>query len=178
LILYDRFLLIVNFVFLILLILFVFRISDTYGFKRKNLIFETKSFNNWNLNHWGGHSASLLNGSIKFIGVDVPKDKGEDGIHFNLQDKLTLGKKYEVNCHTYSDSGTNAKIRLWCHDNTDRNVPNGSRATTEFKTPRKQGEEISLTFKADYNRDMRIHIQYKPGNGAIYVDEVKIYELI
>ncbi len=53
----------------------------------------------------------------------------------------------------------------------------GSKLATEYKTPSKQGEVISLIFSPQFNADVRIHLQYKSGDGQIMVSEVKIHKV-
>ncbi|OGU93071.1 MAG: hypothetical protein A2475_14210 [Ignavibacteria bacterium RIFOXYC2_FULL_35_21] len=130
--------------------------------------------NLWNLNHWGSNCASIIDNKMVFTGTSAPE--GKDGSHINLFNILENGKTYEISCFAKSDIGTEAKFQLWCHDQKD---PNSSRTTvaTDYKIPSYNGEKFSLNFKAEYNNDIRIHLQYLPGKGRIEVRDVRISEL-
>jgi hypothetical protein len=66
-------------------------------------------------------------------------------------------------------------FQLWCHDKTGVK-PDGVEVSTEFKTPSEHGEKISLIFKAGFNKNIRIHLQYKPGQGRIEISDIRILE--
>lgn len=125
----------------------------------------------WRLNHWGSRCAKIVGDRIVFTGTSAPE--GEDGSHIDLNNFLEIGKSYKVTCWAKSSSGTDGVFRLWCHDQTGA-IPTGSVAATLFRTPAQEGEEIGLTFTAEYNKNIRIHLQYKPGIGEIEISDVKI----
>lgn len=125
----------------------------------------------WRLNHWGSNCASIINDKMIFKGTFAPK--GTDGSHIDLNNLLEIGKTYEVSCLTKSLTNTNGMFQLWCHDKTGTK-PDGASETTKFKTPSTEGERIKLNFKAVYNNNIRLHLQYKPGQGQIQVSDVKI----
>lgn len=130
--------------------------------------------NSWNLNHWKSTCASIVGDKMIFIGTSAPK--GTDGSHIDLNDILEVGKIYEISCFAKSDINTNGMFQLWCHDQTG-SEPNGAKSLTPYKTPTLEGEEFKLKFKAEYNRNIRIHLQYTPGQGRIEISNVKIYKL-
>jgi hypothetical protein len=131
--------------------------------------------NLWRLNHWGGSCASIVDGKMIFTGTSVPGET--DGCHIDLNNMLEIGKSYEISCIAKSDPGTNGMFQLWCHDKTGEK-PDGVDVSTQYKIPSTEGEKIKLKFKAEYNSSVRIHLQYKPGQGRITVSDVQVSELI
>lgn len=129
--------------------------------------------NLWRLNHWGSKCASIVGDKMVFVGTSAPE--GTDGSHIDLNN-LDVGKTYEVSCFVKSDPNTTAMFQLWCHDNTGAK-PDGASASTTFKTPSNFGEKINLNFRADFNKNLRIHLQYKPGDGQIEVTDVRVSEV-
>lgn len=129
--------------------------------------------NLWSLNHWGSKCATIISDKMVFTGTSAPD--GKDGAHIDLNNFLEVGKTYEVSCFVKSDEKTNGMFQLWCHDNTGV-VPYGSDTSTEFLTPKTEGEKVSLFFRAIFNKNIRVHLQYLPGKGRIIVSDVKISE--
>jgi hypothetical protein len=129
--------------------------------------------NLWRLNHWGGSCASIIGDKMIFAGTSVPKET--DGSHIDLNNMLEIGKSYEISCFVKSDPRTNGMFQLWCHDNTGVK-PAGVNVSTDFKIPSVDGEQLKLIFRASYNKNVRIHLQYKPGQGRIEVGDVRISE--
>ncbi|MGV8058217.1 MAG: hypothetical protein AB2L12_09375 [Smithellaceae bacterium] len=128
----------------------------------------------WELNHWHSNCASIVGDKIIFSGI--ASQNGEDGSNINLYNKLEVGSTYEISCFARSKPNTTAMFRLWCHDKTGA-TPYGVNITTDFKTPSTEGEIIKLNFKAEFNKNIRIHLQYKTGQGAIEISDVRISEL-
>ena len=134
-------------------------------------------FNNlWRLNHWGSNCARIVGDRMIFAGTSAPTQQGTDGSHIDLNYILEIGKTYEISCFAKSDTGTNGMFQLWCHDDTGVK-PDGVDVSTPYKTPSTEGEKIKLNFKADYNKSIRIHLQYTPGQGRIEISDVRISEL-
>jgi hypothetical protein len=132
--------------------------------------------NLWWLNHWGSNYASIVGDKMVFVGTSVQTQQGTDGSHLDLNYILEIGKTYEISCFAKSDAGTTGMFQLWCHDDTGVK-PDGVNVLTPFKTPSTEGERIKLNFKADYNKSIRIHLQYTPGQGRIEISDVRISEL-
>lgn len=130
--------------------------------------------NLWKLNHWGSNCANIVGNKMIFSGMTAPHDT--DGSHIDLIDFLEVGKTYEVSCFAKSDASTTGMFQLWCHDKSAE--PNGVSITTYYKTPSISGEVIKLTFAAQFNRNIRIHLQYKPGVGMIEICDVKIKAIL
>jgi len=130
--------------------------------------------NLWRLNHWGSNYASIVGDKMIFTGRSAMGR--EDGSHIDLNFFLEIGKTYEISCFAKSDINTDGMFQLWCHDDTGAK-PDGVNVSTPYKTPSTDGEKIKLNFKADYNKNIRIHLQYKPGQGRIEVSDVRISEL-
>lgn len=128
----------------------------------------------WNLNHWGSNCARLENNKIIFSGTTAPQ--GTDGAHQDYINHLDIGSTYEILCHVRSTKGTTGKFQLWCHDKIVE--PNGVNAATDYKTPSTKGEIVCIAFKAEFNKNVRIHLQYTPGQGQIEVSYVYIYRLL
>lgn len=129
--------------------------------------------NLWRLNHWGSNCASIVGDKMVFTGTSVPKET--DGSHIDLNNLLEVDKTYEISCFAKSDTNTTGMFQLWCHDNTGTK-PDGVNISTTYKTPSTDGEKIKLNFKANFNKNIRIHLQYKPGQGRIEISDVKISE--
>jgi len=129
----------------------------------------------WFINQWDSNCASLVGDEIIFIGTSAPK--GTDGCNIDLKNILELGKTYEVSCFAKSDAGTTGRFQLWCHDKLNNEIDD-SDESTPFNTPPTNGKIITLTFKAKYNKNIRIHLQYKPGKGRIVVSNVKLKTII
>ncbi|MFW5804318.1 MAG: hypothetical protein ACOCWG_03695 [bacterium] len=130
--------------------------------------------NLWRLNHWGSNCASIVGNKMIFEGTSAPKAK--DGSHIDLNNILEIGMTYEISCFAKSNVNTTGMFQLWCHDKTGVK-PDGSHSATPYKTPKTEGELIKLNFKAEYNKNIRIHLQYTPGQGQIEVSEIKISKL-
>jgi len=128
----------------------------------------------WRLNHWESNCASIVGEKMIFSGTSAPK--GEDGSHIDLNNKLVIGNTYEISCFAKSERNTTGMFKLWCHDETGVS-PHGVRVETPYKTPSTMGEIIKLIFKADFNKNIRIHLQYTPGQGRIEISDVRILEL-
>lgn len=128
----------------------------------------------WKMNHWGSECASLIGDRMYFTGTSAPKD--EDGSHIDLNNILDIGKTYEISCFARSDKNTNGMFQLWCHDKIGVK-PDGSSRKSKFKTPNTNGEKIMIRFHALYNKSIRIHLQYKPGQGGIEISNLKISEI-
>ena len=143
-------------------------------FKSRILVTDVQINNAWRLNHWGGNVAQIIKDKMIFTGTTAPK--GQDGSHIDLGGQLEIGKAYEISCFAKSFKNTNGKFQLWCHDQIN-NEPTGEHEASPYKTPSTKGETISLKFKASYNQNIRIHLQYSPGVGQIDVSKVQIYEL-
>lgn len=131
--------------------------------------------NRWVLNHWGSETARFGENQIIFLGKYTP-DKRGDGAHIDLVDALEIGKVYEVSCFAKSLNST-GKIQLWCNDDTNTGSNPRVEVKTEFLPPSKDGKAITLEFPA-IAKNIRIHLQYKPGNGKIQVGDIKITELL
>lgn len=127
--------------------------------------------NLWRLNHWGSNCASIVGEKMIFVGTSAPN--GTDGSHIDLNNILDVGQTYEISCFAKSEINTNGMFQLWCHDKTGVK-PDGANSSTTFKTPTIEGEIIKLNFKADYNKNIRIHLQYTPGQGQIEISDIKI----
>jgi hypothetical protein len=149
-------------------------IKETIIIEPKKILTDVPINNLWELNHWHSICASIVGSKMVFTGKTAPK--GTDGSHIDLNNHLEIGKTYEVTCFVKSDINTNGMFKLWCHDKTGTK-PAIIDESTLYKTPSTNGEIIKLNFKADHNRNIRIHLQYKPGQGRIEISDVKIYEL-
>jgi hypothetical protein len=145
--------------------------DDIEKIKEKSEIIPFNSL--WWLNHWGSNCASISGDKMVFTGLSAPQ--GTDGSHIDLNYILDIGKTYEISCIAKSDIGTTAMFQLWCHDNTGVK-PEGMNVSTPYKIPSVEGEQIKLEFKAKYNKSIRIHLQYTPGQGRIEISDVRISE--
>jgi hypothetical protein len=129
--------------------------------------------NLWILNHWGSDVASISDGKMIFRGKTTRLEF--DGSHVNLANVLKLGKIYIVSCFTKSLHGTTGKFQLWCHDNIGIE-PFGSENAIPYATPLVEGSRCNLRFEAKINTNLRIHLQYQPGEGLIEISDVRIKE--
>ena len=154
-----------------------FLISTKYGqtfVYKKRILLKIISFNEgWHLNHWGGNYASVYNNKMIFQGTAA--SGGADGSNIDLIDFLEIGTTYEIQCFAKSASNTTGMFQLWCHDKSVE--PNGVNEATVFRTPSTNGDIIGLPFTAQFNHNIRIHLQYRPGEGRIEISNVKIFQL-
>ena len=127
--------------------------------------------NLWELNHWGSDVASIKNGKMIFEGTKTRLET--DGCHINLKDMLQIGRFYKVSCFVKSNPNTTGEFQLWCHDNIGID-PHGSQKAIPYAIPSINGERCSLKFEAKFNGNIRIHLQYKPGQGRIEVSDITI----
>lgn len=157
-------------------LLITFKYGQAYVFKFKSLVKQIHFTNEpWHLNHWKGECASLQGDQMIFKGTTAPK--GADGSHIDLLNLLEIGNTYEIVCNAKSSSGATGLFKLWCHDNTAGVKIYGSNSETPYNIPSTKGDVIKLLFRADYNSNIRIHLQYTPGQGQIIVSDVMIYKL-
>jgi len=156
-------------------ILFNLKYNQRQIFKSRTLI-QTVNINNtsWSLNHWGGECASIQANKMIFRGKSAPL--GNDGSHIDFKNYLEYGISYAIRCFAKSSSDSTGYFQLWCHDNIGASI-HGVEIATEFKRPSIKGEFIELIFKPLFNNDLRIHLQYSPGDGSIEVSNVEIFKL-
>jgi len=154
-------------------LLIAFKYKQAQVFKYKNLIKEVFFSEPWKLNHWHGNCAKIVKDTMIFEGTSTPK--GSDGSHIDLINILEIGNTYEIVCNAKSIQNTTGLFQLWCHDNTGEKI-HGSNTATPYKTPSLKGDVVKLLFRADYNTNIRIHLQYTPGNGQIIISDVRIYK--
>ncbi len=154
--------------------LYIVRQEQIKSAEPKILVADLPLNKSWQLNHWQSNCARLAENKMIFEGNIAPK--GEDGSNINVNDFLEIGKNYEISCFVKSTANTNGMFRLWCHDQTGE-IQSRVNETSEFTTPSLQGDIVTVPFKASYNRNIRIHLQYKPGLGQIEVSSVKIFQL-
>lgn len=128
----------------------------------------------WQLNHWGSTYASIKDKKIIFSSNN--KTEGdEDGCNVDVLDVLELDSRYEVSCLVDGKHNVDGAISLWCHDGGHHPTKNSKQ--TNFVIPKLGKTSISLEFVAKNNKNIRIHIQYKPGQGQIEVSDFKIKKL-
>lgn len=154
-------------------LLITFKYKQAQVFKFKNLVRKVLFYEPWKLNHWQSNCAKIENETMIFEGLTAPK--GSDGSHIDLNNILEIGNTYEIVCNAKSVQNTSGLFQLWCHDNTGEKI-HGSNTSTPYKTPSSKGDVIRLLFRADYNNNIRIHLQYTPGSGRIIISDVRIYK--
>jgi hypothetical protein len=137
-----------------------------------------KSPGKWKLNHWKNNISRIENQKLVLEGIIDRMKRQEDGCHIDLVNTVQIGNKYEIEVRAMSIPGTDAKMAIWVHDKIDKKLPLGSKTFTDFITPSKEGDVIKAIYRADYNTNMRLHLQYKPGHGRIEVEEINIYEIV
>lgn len=130
--------------------------------------------NLWVLNHWGSDVASVEKCKIVFKGVKTRLET--DGCHIDLKDILEIGSFYKISCFVKAAPNTTGKFQLWCHDKLGKE-PKGVDAAIPYATPSIEGDKCSVHFEAKYNGNIRIHLQYSPGQGQIEVSNVQITKL-
>jgi hypothetical protein len=153
-------------------LLLYLKLTQTKVFRHRTIIRTIPLDTSWQLNHWGSSCASINANKMIFKGTAAPQ--GSDGSHIDFSGLLEVGSSYLIKCHAKSVPGTTGKMQLWCHDNLGSSV-HGSDRATEFKTPSTKGDDIQLIFNPLFNNDIRIHLQYYPGNGTIEISDVVIY---
>ncbi len=129
--------------------------------------------NLWHLNHWGSSVAKIKDDIMIFEGEHTRLDS--DGSHIDLIDVLSIGSKYLIQCDVQSSLGTTGEFQLWCHDGTGINE-NKHSVAIPYSTPKNEWETINLEFEAKYSTNLRIHFQYKPGKGRIFVKNLRLIE--
>lgn len=152
--------------------------QDKYKEQDRIVIFNDHfdTHEHWSLNHWKSNCCSISDGKIRLACSSAPR--GEDGSHRDLIDKLEVGGTYQITCHLKAEPGTTGQFRLWCHDKSGPDARKGASVSTKFETPAPDGTSVSLLYNAVNNPHIRIHLQYRPGRGAIYVDNVRIYKIL
>ncbi len=155
-------------------LLISFKYAQTFIYKARILLRVVAINDEWILNHWGSTCAKIENNKMIFSGASAPN--GTDGSHINLINALEIGRTYEISCNVKSTVGTTGMFQLWCHDKINNPV-NGVSEATAYKIPSTSEEKIKLIFKANFNEDIRIHLQYTPGIGEIQVSDVNIFKL-
>ena len=155
-------------------ILFNLKYNQKQVFKSRSLIRVIKIDNAWAINHWGGTCASIESNKMIFKGKSAPL--GNEGSHTDFKNYLEYGTSYAIRCYAKSTPETTGYFQLWCHDNIGAPI-HGVEIATEFRKPSIRGEYFELIFKPLFNNDLRIHLQYSPGDGSIIVSEVEIYKL-
>lgn len=155
-----------------------YRKQDKYKEQDRIVIFndDFDTRKHWSLNHWGSNCCSISDGKMRLACSSAPR--GEGGSHRDLIDKLEVGGAYQITCHLKAEPGTTGQFRLWCHDKCGPDAPKGVSISTTFKTPAPDGASVSLLYIAVNNPHIRIHLQYRPGRGAIYVHNVRIYKIL
>jgi hypothetical protein len=149
------------------------RYWQVFVYKTKELIKEIPFTNAWNLNHWGHNYAKIIDNILVF--KSQPDSSLDDGSHIDFKGLLEIGNTYEVSCFVKAQENSTCKFQIWCHDKIAE--PNGVSKATVFFTPSSSGEFVKLIFKAEFNRDVRIHLQFSPGKGEISVSDVKVFKL-
>ena len=159
-----------------------FKLEDPTVNERDKIVIHQKRFvlgipisPAWNLNHWGNEYASINSG--KMIFSSNGQHEKDDGSHIDIRGVLEIGKSYEVCCIARSLQENEGLFQLWLHDNTGT-TEKGVDVKTDFINPKLEGEEIKLLFQPKYNKDIRIHLQYRPKKGQIEIEAVNIIELI
>jgi len=157
-----------------IVILFNLKYNQKKVFKSKTLIRSVNIDNAWALNHWGGNCASIESNKMIFRGKTAPL--GNEGSHTDFKNFLEYGTSYAIRCFVKSSPDSTGYFQLWCHDNIGAPI-HGVEIATEFRKPSIKGEYVELIFKPLFNNDLRIHLQYSPGEGFIEVTNVEIFKL-
>ena len=165
---------IIIFTCILISLLIFFKYGQNPVYKSKILVTDVAINTLWRLNHWGSNCASIANDKMIFTGTTAPQVT--DGSHIDLNNTLQIGNTYEISCLAKSDPNTDGMFQLWCHDNTGLQSQ-GMNVSTPYKTPSTNGEIIKLNFRADFNGNIRIHLQYTPGQGRIEISKIKIEKL-
>ncbi|MCE7915935.1 MAG: hypothetical protein DYH15_15050 [Nitrosomonas sp. PRO4] len=138
----------------------------------------------WNLDFWGQWQATnyifvpppsqnehflILRGDQKVFS-EFPHYQNQGGAFKDLQNIFTYGQTVKITARVRALPGTKARIQLWCNDLH----PNPKNRFSQPITPREQWEEISILYTSTNSPNLRIHLLYTPGDGEIYVDQVKV----
>lgn len=99
--------------------------------------------------------------------------KKQGGAFNDLLNVFLIGETVKVTAIVRSQQVTTAKIRLWCHDNTEE----GKSSFSEEITPKKDWQELSVLYTCRRAPNLRIHLLYTPGTGEIQVDKVLVEKL-
>lgn len=98
----------------------------------------------------------------------VPHFHGQGGAYKDLLGMLSYGQTVQVTARVRSVPGTTALVRLWCHDIS----PNPKNRYSAELTPPCQWQELSMLYTSTQSPNLRVHLLYTPGDGAIQVDRV------
>ncbi|MCX6272221.1 MAG: hypothetical protein NTU44_13575 [Bacteroidetes bacterium] len=159
---------------ILIAILMIFKYGQNLVYKSKELLTNVVIDTLWRLNHWKSNCASIANNKMIFTGTTAPI--GTDGSHIDLNNILEIGITYEISCFAKSIQNTSGEFQLWCHDDTGAEA-HGVTESSPYKTPSLRGDIIKINFRADYNKNIRVHLQYKPGLGQIEISDMKIFKL-
>ena len=91
---------------------------------------------------------------------------------------LKVGNRYKVSCFARALPNTTGRFQLWCHDNIEKGSSTENSYAVSYYTPSVEGERCSLVFEAKTNGNIRVHLQYSPGEGQIEVSDIRITEII
>jgi hypothetical protein len=113
--------------------------------------------------------------SMGHLGSCALQEMGGSGIVFQDVGGLTPGRRYEITAWARSDRGGSSKAALWVHDTLDANI---AMNISGARTPDSEGwERYTVRFLANQTRKVRIHLNYYRGSGAIYWDDVSIFDM-
>ncbi len=99
--------------------------------------------------------------------------KQQGGAFKDLLNIFSTGETVKVTATVKAHPGTTAKIRLWCHDNTEE----GKSSYSDEITPSIDRQELSVLYTCRRSPNLRIHLLYAPGAGEIQVDKVLLEKL-
>ena len=118
----------------------------------------------WILNHWGGKVCFRQGRNILFKGNDV-NNTGTEGCHCNVFGELQLNRVYKIEVKAKSNRKiSTAKFSLWCHDDVGEPGNKGVSLETGYAPVGEEGTIFTLYFVPNFNSNIRIHLQYMPGD--------------
>ena len=174
-----------------LLILFAFLFLPLYRFFdnllldlfKNVIIFEDDfSFGNkgWRLNYWGSNdpdkTCRIEDSTMVFEAgeQDLQNTQKENGAHYDLNEKIYRGSRYEISCWVKSNESSTMGFKLWVHD-----THGGAemKSSTNFIKPGISYQEVKVQFVGTDKNALRVHLHYKSGKGKIFIDRVKVAKL-
>jgi RHS repeat-associated protein len=118
---------------------------------------------------YGGINSVVTNTQSHSGGYSLAQSGATSGGSYEDVAGLIAGQSYQISAWVRSDAGTTAQMGLLLHDTTGANSSN----TTPI-TPGQSWQQVTLNYVANSTGQIRIHLQYMPGSGTIYYDDVQV----
>jgi hypothetical protein len=152
-------------------------------FIKRDLIFNDDFANDkgWHRRYWEEDNPNaginiIENGKMIFKARldDLQNKEKRYGAYYDFTG-LIAGDSYEVTCLVRSQPNTTMKFQIWLHNNIYGRTSTWShRQPTSPVTPGVKRQRIIAKFNVTETRSLRIHLECSPGDGEIYVENIKL----